>query len=560
MYDLLIKNGRLCDGSGVPAFTGDIAIKDGKIAELGEIDGEAKRLIDATDLVVAPGFFEPHTHYDAQITWDGLATPVVEHGITSIVQGNCSLSLAPVKKEHRQQSGMTFRHIEEMPENAFDAGLKWNWETFGEYVESFRDSLGLNVGTLVGHSAIRTWVLGDEAMQRSSTDEEIVKLQQVLRDCMEQGGLGLSTSCADIDHTYNAVACRHATPAEISALCEVLSEFGATLQILPEFWDEDMLCARIDQMADISRKHNINVTLSPLFHSNATPTLVDTALNRAKEQAAHGAKIFLQVQTRAIDVTFTMNEPASLFATMPTWWQTLAMPKEEKIGMFKSAEHRAVLIEELKTDQMPISLDVSFAQVIVSYIDSADNKNLTGMTLADIATQRGCDIADVMLDLALEEDFDVRFCAKDIGHCDSAKVAEMLQHPQVVVGAGDAGAHVSRFATYGDTGLLFSRYVRELQALSLEQAVKKLTSEPCELWGIKGRGYLRPGYAADLVIFDDKTIDRGPEVTVEDLPAPGWRFVRRANGIDKVIVNGALTYCGESGYTEDRAGTIMAQT
>lgn len=558
MYDLLITNAWICDGSGAPGYVGSVAVKDGKIAALGQLDGQAQEVIDAQGLVLSPGFVEPHAHYDAQMTWDGLATPIMEHGVTAIVQGNCSLSLAPVREKHREFMSKTFRHIEEMPENAFDAGLKWSWETFGDYNKAIsNDELGINVATLVGHSPLRLWVLGEECRVRSSTAEEITQLQQELRSCLDGGALGLSTSFVDTDFEQCAVPCRWAASEELDALCGVLGEYGATLQVVPEFWNEDLLCARIDLMADLSRKHGIKVTFSPLFDSVAAPNLVDVALERVRYQRELGGVVIPQVQTRPSDITFNLKRTSAIFVTKRTWWDTLSVSKEERIALYKDAEKRAELIEELKNGLMPIALHIEFDKIIINHIDSDENRQYNGMTLAQAAEIRNCDIAEVMLDLSLEEDFEVEFTAASLAHDNAEKVADMLTSEYTMVGAGDAGAHVTRFATYGDTSYLFSKFVREQHALTVEQAVKKLTSEAYEVWGIKNRGYLREGYAADMVIFDPATIDRGPEVMAYDLPAEGFRYVREAFGIKQVFVNGQQTYIAGQGYTDKRAGEIL---
>lgn len=558
MYDLLITNALICDGSGTPGYEGSVAVKDGKIAAVGQVDAQALQVIDAQGLVLSPGFVEPHAHYDAQMTWDGLATPIMEHGVTAIVQGNCSLSLAPVREQDREFMAKTFRHIEEMPENAFDAGLKWSWETFDDYNKAIsNDELGINVATLVGHSPLRLWVLGEESRVRSSTVEEITQLQQELRNCLDGGALGLSTSFVDTDFEQCAVPCRWAATEELDALCAVLGEYKATLQVVPEFWNEDLLCARIDLMADLSRKHGIKVTFSPLFDSVAAPNLVNVALERVKYQRELGGVVIPQVQTRPSDITFNLKRTSAIFVTKRSWWDTLSVSKEERIALYKNAEKRAELIEELKNGLMPIALHIEFDKITINHIDSDKNRQYNGMTLAQVAMARNCDIAEVMLDLSLEEDFEVEFTAASLAHDNPEKVADMLTSEYTMVGAGDAGAHVTRFATYGDTTYLFSKFVREQHALTIEQAVQKLTSETYEVWGIKNRGYLREGYAADMVIFDPVTIDRGPEVMAYDLPAEGFRYVREAFGIKQVFVNGQQTYIAGQGYTDNRAGEIL---
>jgi len=557
-FDLLIKNARICDGSGGPSFTGSVAVRDGRIVAVGDVAGDAAEAVDAQGLVLAPGFIDPHTHYDAQLVWDGLAEPALEHGVTTIVPGNCSLSLAPLRAEHRELLGATFRKIEEMPQNAFDAGLTWNWETFGEYVAAIRSQLGINIAPLVGHSLIRLWVMGEESRKRPATDAEIAKMQEALAECLRDGAIGMSGSWVDIDHENMPVPARLAEPRELDALCATLGEHGAILQIVPEFWDPDLLCARIDLMADLSRKHDITVTFSPLFDSNSAPDLVDIAHERVRLQTAFGARVVPQMQTRPIDLSFDLTAPMSTFATLPTWWATTLLPHEEKLAKLRDPEYRKKLRAEIENFMMPIGLDIDFANAFVKRPGKA-SEHLAGRRLGDIAQERGCHLADAIIDIALDHDLQTSFGLEALGHNRMEKIAHFLADPLIGIGAGDGGAHVTNFSTYGDTGFLFSQYVRELGSMSVEQAVHKLTYDVARIWGIKDRGLLKPGYAADLVLFDPETIDRGPEIAVHDLPAPGFRFIRRAEGVQEVFVNGGRVYHADSGYTDARNGAVVPQ-
>lgn len=559
MYDLIIRNAFICDGSGRPGYPGSLAVRDGRIAALGEFDGAAREVIDARGQVLAPGFIDPHTHYDAQLCWDGHATPSLEHGITTVIPGNCSLSLAPVRAVHREFMAAAFRQIEEMPPQAFDAGLQWNWETFEEYVAAIGANLGINVAPLVGHSCLRLWVMGFEARERAATADETTQMQALLRQCLEAGAIGLSTSWVDIDHEFRPVPSRHATLEELDALCAVLGERGQVLQVVPEFWDVDLLCARIDILAGLSLRHGIVCTFSPLFESAATPALTTQALQRVRLHVARGARLVPQMQTRAMDIAFTLDEFSVIFAMRPNWWGVLNAPHAQRLAMLRDPAQRQRLENDLRRPADPIALKLDLPQFTIAAVALEKNRALVGRTLAELAAARGGDAASAMLDLALEEDLQTRFRAVACGHSDEPKIAGFLKDPLVQVGAGDGGAHVMRFATYGDTGYLFSCYVRKHRALSLEQAVHKLTWDIARTWGIADRGLLAPGYAADLVIFDPAHIGRGPEIMVEDLPAAGFRYVRRATGIDSVFVNGRQAYHAGSGYTPERAGRFLAR-
>lgn len=558
MFDLIVRNGRICDGTGTESFVGDVAVEQGRIAAVGRDLGEASRIVDATGHVVSPGFLDPHTHFDAQLTWDGLAQPSLEHGVTTVIPGNCSLSLAPLRAEHREFLGAVFRQIEEMPKSAFDAGLTWTWESMAEYNESISRDLGINVAPLAGHSLLRLWVLGYESRDRSSTPEEVRATCDLLRECLDAGALGMSTSFSDVDHEFRPVPSRLATMEELDALCAVLGERGRPLQLLPEFWAADLLSARIDIMAELSLRHEIPITFSPLFESASTPGLVDAALERLELHAARGARVTAQMQTRPLDMTFDMSQISAVFSAMPGWMGTMLQGPDATKQAFRDPVARAALAKEAETDQMPIALDFHLADTKLSAA-TGPSRDDVGRTLGEIADERGQHPAEVLMDISLEEDLKARFTADRLGHYDDARIGRALTHPQIQVGAGDGGAHVQRFATYGDTSYLFANFVRAHAAMSIETAVKRLTSDIARVWGLAGIGELAKGRAADIAIFDPDTLDRGPEELAFDLPDEGesFRFVRRATGMKEVLVGGETVYRADSGYTDARRGVIV---
>src|SRR5580693_5607748 len=286
MYDILIRGGLVVDGSGAPGYAADVAVKDGRIAAIGpRLAGEARRTVEADGRVVAPGFIDPHTHFDVQLLWDGAARPALEHGITCVVPGNCSLSLAPLKVQDRKTLVGMFQQIEEMPPEAFTEAFEWTWEGFAGYRDAIAAKLQLNVAPLVGHSVIRIWVMGAEAQTRAARPDEIAAMQDLLRECLEAGAVGLSTSFVDVDEHGHPVPSRFASFEELDALCAVLGEFGRMLQIVPEFYATDITLARVDQLAELSIKHGIPTTFSPLFDSAATPQNVPRTLARVEEQS-----------------------------------------------------------------------------------------------------------------------------------------------------------------------------------------------------------------------------------------------------------------------------------
>jgi len=561
MLDLVIANARIVDGTGMPSYTGDVAVHDGKIVSVGARAGEASRRIDAARRVVAPGFIDPHTHYDAQLCWDPHAKPSIEHGVTTVVPGNCSLTLAPLRAGQRGRLSRMFRQIEEMPESAFDAGIDWRWgEGFSEYLDTIASDLAINVAPLVGHSAIRLWVMGEDSAHRAATQDEIAQMQAMLRDCLGAGAVGLSTSFVDIDENLHPVPSRWAHMDELSALCRVLGECGKILQVVHEFYSVDLTLSRVEQLAELSLEHGIVTTFSPLFQSSASPGDESRIMAQVEAAWQRGARVWPQVQTRPIDLSFTLEQRSLLFLPLPSWYMTVSLPtREDKIAAFRDAETRARLLGEATAQIGALSAGRDFENFRIRKVALESNKALEGRTLGEVADERGTTPVELMIDLACEEDLQTWYVRTGIGHADDPAVGPLLAHPLVHIGAGDGGAHVASFSTYGDTGYLFSRFVRGTGALSLEQAVKKITHDPCAIWGLTGRGTLERGKAADLVVFDPETIDRGPEVEVHDLPGDGLRWVRGSVGVDATVVNGELAWNAKDGYTEARSGVIATR-
>ncbi|HSJ98692.1 MAG TPA: amidohydrolase family protein, partial [Myxococcota bacterium] len=346
MLDIVIRNGRIVDGTGLPAFHGDLGIAGGRLCRVGgQLAAAARHEIDAGGRVVAPGFIDPHTHFDAQLLWDGQARPALEHGVTTVVHGNCSLSLAPLKAEHRPKLVKMFQQIEEMPDAAFDGAFAWGWEGFADYMDALRGRVALNVAPLAGHTPIRLWAMGADAQKRAARPDEIRAMQDLLRACLEAGAVGLSTSYVDMDENLAPVPSRYAHHEELDALAAVLGETGRMLQVVPEFYNTDVTVARVDQLAELSLAHGIPTTFSPLFDSSAIPDNVPRVLERVAEHFARGARVWPQVQTRPIDISFSLDMASLYFIQLPMWYMILRMPREQKLALLRNDGTRKGLID-----------------------------------------------------------------------------------------------------------------------------------------------------------------------------------------------------------------------
>lgn len=550
MFDVIVRGGLVVDGTGAPRFKGDVAVKDGRIAAVGQIEGQAHCIVEANGRIVAPGFIDPHTHFDVQLLWDGAARPSIEHGVTCVVSGNCSLSLAPLRIADRPAVIGMFQQIEEMPLEAFTEAFEWTWEDFNGYRKALEKDLSINVAPMVGHSLIRLWVMGAAAQERAASVDEIKAMQEMLRECLRAGAIGLSTSFVDVDENNRPVPSRFAQFQELDALCAVLGEFDRILQCVPEFYATDITIARIDQLAELSIRHDITTTFSPLFDTLEVPDNADRSISRVEEQFARGARVWPQMQTRPIDISFSLLRPSLFVAGITRWIRTLRLPFDERVAALRDPETVARLVGYTGAD----GGEALIGHLIARGGDACPSE-LVGKTLSEIAKMRGEPPALALINLSLEHGLDVAFQSAGQGHQSTARIGRMLAHPLVHVGASDGGAHLSSFATYGDTGYLFSEFVRKSGALSLEQAVAKITGETADIWGFKDRGRLTPGLAADIVVFDADIIDRGHEVPVHDVPGNGMRYVRAATGVDTVLVNGEIAYAAGA-YTGARAGVI----
>jgi len=537
-YDLLIKNGRIIDGSGRPGFHGDVGVTRGKIAELGRLDGPARRVIEADGRVVAPGFVDNHCHYDAQVLWDPLCTFSCHHGATTVIIGNCSLALAPVKKHEREKLAGMLSYVEAIPMDVLQAGVPWNWESFPEYMRAIGARLGVNVGTLVGHSAVRLYAMGEACSEREAKPDELETMRRLVREALDAGALGLSITRNmnhfDVAGTRIPAAC--APESELFALADVLREAGTGViqcggGTNPEL--KDRLLSRLSQACGRQVMYNT------LQEQARQPGRWRTHLAHVEETARQGIRAVPLVNPGSVVNRFTMKN-CQVFRSMPTWLPILQGSDADKLRAYRDPATRATLRAEVDA---PITPDSTFSKrwdlMIVEEPALEKNRGLRGQSVAAIAKARGQEPVDAFLDLAVEEDLATVFSLGEI-NMDTEAVAQILGSPYAVVGLSDGGAHVQFHSNVSNPTRLLGYWVREKHIMSLEHAVRRLTFDSAAAFGIHDRGLLLPGMAADLVVFDPDTVRPVPEDVVHDFPSNGWRMRELAEGIAYTVVNGEV--------------------
>jgi N-acyl-D-aspartate/D-glutamate deacylase len=537
-FDLLIKNGRIIDGSGRPAFHGDVAVAGGTIVGLGRLDGPARRVIEADGRVVAPGFVDNHCHYDAQVLWDPLCTFSCHHGATTVIIGNCSLALAPVRAHEREKLAGMLSYVEAIPMDVLQAGVPWTWETFPEYMGAIGQRLGVNVGTLIGHSAVRLYAMGEECSERAATEAEVEVMRRVVREALEAGALGLSITrnMNHFDILGKRIPAAYAPESELFALADVLREAGTGViqcggGTNPEL--KDRLLSRISQACGRPVMYNT------LLEQARQPGRWRTHLAHVEETARQGIRAIPLCNPGSVVNRFTMKN-CQVFRSMPTWLPILQSSDAEKLAAYRDPGTRAKLRAEVEA---PLTPDSTFSKrwdlMIVDEPKLAKNRALRGRNIAEIAKGQGKDPLDAFLDVAAEEELETTFSLGEI-NMDTEAVAQILGSPYAVVGLSDGGAHVQFHSNVSNPTRLLGYWVREKGIMSLELAVRRLTFDSATAFGIYDRGLLQPGMAADLVVFDPDTVRPVAEDVVHDFPSNGWRMRELAEGIHYTVVNGEV--------------------
>lgn len=553
MHDFIIDNATIYDGSGGPARHGSVAVKDGRIAAVGAVESQTGERIDAGGLALMPGIIDTHTHYDAQITWDPFANPSPALGVTTVVMGNCGFTIAPCRPADRDLVMRNLTHVEGMSIEALRTGIDWGFESFPQYLDMLeKNGVGPNVACFVGHSGVRTFVMRGDAPKRAASADEVKQMRAIVAEAMEAGACGFSTTRSG-QHNGEAgipMPSRLADEHEMKTLSAVLRDHGKGLLMMtkgadtPVPWIEE-LCAAADRP----------YLIAALLHSNLTPEATFEDLAHIGAAQKRGRRMYGAVSPCPLNFEFTLHEPY-VFEGLRAWQPLMRMDEKAFAAAIADPALRASLKSEL-TERSRRMFTGEWEKAFVAQVVNPAHEAYEGKSIGALAKSEGKHPVDFILDLALAENLDTMFTATLL-NSDEDAVGRMMQDRNAIVSLSDAGAHLTFLCDAGFGLHVLGHWVRERKLMPVEQAVRKLTSEAAELFGIRQRGSIAPGLHADLLLFDPKTVGRGPSKRVFDLPAGASRLTTPATGVHGVWVNGRMVADG-NGIRADapKAGKVI---
>jgi len=550
MHDLAIRNAKICDGTGEKIFSGELAVTDGLISEISGIVGPARENVDAKGKVLAPGIIDNHTHYDAQITWDPFASPSLGLGVTTMIMGNCGFTIAPCRARDRELTLKNLTQVEGMSLDALLEGTRSDYETFSDYLDLL-DGQGVvpNVAVYCGHSSVRNWVMGEAAAQRTATEKEIDAMKSLVREALEAGAIGFATSTFEGHNGWGGrpMPSRFADRTELEALVGVLGEAGAGRFMLTKGRSTP-----VEYLETLAAATGRTVAVAAIQYDHSSPDRAFNDMAAIGAAVDRGRSMVGQVACTAISMDFTLRS-AYLFEPCETWRPAIALYDDvERLATFYAdPAFRDAMRAELTDPAALNRFTDQWDKLEILQVARDENRTLEGRMVGEIAAAEGKDPLDWLLDFGASEGFETLFNAQILNADDDA-VLRLLKDPNATIGLADAGAHLFLFCD-ADFGLhLLGHWTRERQDFTLEEAVAALTSKQADCYGIRGRGRLRKGYHADLIIFDPETVGRGRKERVWDLPAGASRLVRGGSGLTGIWVNGVRVADEGGVYGDDR--------
>ncbi len=559
-YDLLIKNGVVVDGSGGARYRADVGVRDGRITAIGRIDQRAKRTLDAEGLVVAPGFVDGHTHMDAQVFWDPIGASSCYHGVTSVVMGNCGFTLAPCRQA---EADLVFRNLEraeDISREAMLAGIDWRWESFPEFLDAVEAlPKGINYAGYIGHSALRTYVMGERAFSEAATEDDQKAMERLVQEAVQAGAVGFSTS-RTFNHTTaddRPVASRLAQWDEVRGIVNAMGATGKGLfELAGEAPGRDPERNREyhERLRDLAVESGVSQTWG-VFSVRAAPELWRPYFDLLNETAAAGGRMFAQVHSRALNVLLSFKTYTP-FDKWDVWKDFRSLSLDEQKARLRDPTLKARLIASASAEYKgPRVVGAEARPPKWEWVYPMADMAQDHPSMAELAARKGVHPVELMIDLSLEHDFDI-FFRQPIANEDQEHVLEMMKHPRSAITFSDSGAHAAQIMDSSLQTHLLSHWVRDREAFTLEEAVRQITYNTATLWGLHDRGLIRTGMAADLVVFDPDTIaPRLPEVA-HDLPAGAKRLRQTADGVKHTVVNGEVLLT-ENEYTGATPGRLL---
>ena len=559
MLDVKIVGGNVVDGTGAPRRRADVGIRDGRVVAIGGVEEDAARTIDAGGLVVTPGFVDIHTHYDAQAFWDPGLTPSSLHGVTTIVGGNCGFTIAPLESSEADFLMRMLARVEGMPLESLQAGVPWDWRTFGEYLDRLDGTLAVNAGFLVGHSALRRVVMGEAASTDEASAEQLDRMRAMLDESLAAGGLGFSSSQAPTHNDANGipVPSRFATAEELIALSRVVRDHpGTTLEFIPAVGGfEDK---HIELMADMSLAADRPLNWNVLAVNSARPQGHEVLLEASDRAAEKGARVLALTVPDVMRIHLSFKSGFILDA-LPGWAATMALAPEAKLHALSDPVERARLRDAAASPEAGmLGALARWERLTVVDTVAPENKAFAGRTIGDIAAEQGKDPFDTIVDIVIADELNTVVMPPAAGEDDESwkMRVDVWRDPRAVVGASDAGAHLDMLSTFDFSTAMLQEAVVKRDLLPLEEAVHLITDRQARLYGLRGRGRVAEGWQADLVVLDEDRIGPGPVHTRFDLPAGAGRLYAEAEGIEHVLVNGTEIVRGKD-LTGDTPGTLL---